>query len=169
MDYQDFIDACRHGQLDDVRAYLAIPANLDRVALNNNRALRNACYGGHLPIIKTLLSYKDVRDNAHVNGNEPLFTAISLEDISTGNAIADELLKLENVYESAHGDNNSLLAAACDAGQTKITNDLLRIEAVRKTAHVDNSFALQQACVSGNLAIVKELLAIEAVRKRAHR
>ncbi|MBS0286994.1 MAG: ankyrin repeat domain-containing protein [Proteobacteria bacterium] len=160
--YDDFIDACENGNLEEVEEGIN-SLSPDIIASNENDALCAAAENGHLAIVNRLLEIDEVREDATADNNN----ALSLAAANGHLAIVNRLLEIDEVREDATADGYNVLNLAARNGHLPVVNRLLEIDVARDRATAENHRVLLKAAKHGHFAVVNRLLDIHAFRQAA--
>ena len=160
----EFLAACASGQLQLVRALLALTG--DRcvdVQVMGEEAFRHACANGHLGVVRELLALSGRRRvDVHVWTEYPFRNACEYGHLG----VVRELLALTgDCRVDVHTVDEYALRLACDAGHLGMVRELLALSGDRRVdVHAQDEGAFHVACEKGHLNVVRELLALAGDR-----
>lgn len=138
--YQDFLDACRVGDLETVQRALVV-LSIEDIISNYNEGFRIAASYGHLNVVNHLLEIDKVLADATVQDNYALTAATYAGNLN----LVNRLLEIPTVRENAAVKNNMVLRIAVKQGYLNVVNRLLEIPAVLENATALNNEVLRNA------------------------
>ncbi len=160
--YENFVEACKKGDLEQVEYAISSLAT-EVIVSNENIACRMAIENGHVAVVNRLLEIKAIEDNAAAADNYALRLAAKNGHL----AVVNRLLVIKAVEDNATASNNHALRSAALNGHLVVVNRLLEIETVRNHATALNNEAIRWAALNGHLDVVNRLLEVNAVRDHA--
>ena len=165
MEHQRFIEACETG---DIQTLQLLDYSQINIHAGHEKAFRHACFGGHLDVVKYLISLES--DHGQINihaGDEDAFCN-AIWYVGKQPDITMLLLSLEPTHGSIniHVCKEWLFRYVCGRGSMDGIKFLLRLEETH--GHIDihacDEGAFQLACKNGHIDIVKFLLSLEPER-----
>ena len=173
------VDACRHNDLDTVKSLLSerprsgsfrpstSEQNID-IHYRDELAFREACYFGHLEVVKYLISL-NMNINIHAD-NEDAFRYACFNGylelvkylISLNKGI--KYLNLEDRNINIHAENEDAFRFACCNGHLEVVKYLISLNE-NINIHAYNEYAFQIACRNSHLNIVRYLWEIDKTFK----
>ena len=134
------------------------------IRVGDEMAFRNACYYGHMEVIKLLLSLEgDRRIDVHAGYNSALKSACEGGHLD----VVKLLLSLSDDRRiDVHINYEDAFVTACCNGHLDIVKLFLSLEGDRRIdVHARNEFAFELACDRGHLEVIKLLLSLSDDRR----
>jgi len=170
-------DACRRGDVQAVQRLLAAGAATNQyqyLCCRQITPLHDACYGGHLDVVRLLLAHKAAVDDESRAGITPLYDACDKGNPQIVQLLLENGAKVEQGNSMGRAVHSGPLHVACENGCLQVVTLLLDAKA-SVHEHVNDIHHYQMyhlpmyyASVNGHLEVVRLLLDKGAHVDQAH-
>ena len=168
----EFIDACKNGDIDKVKYLLSSPELKEHADIHafGDAGFQWACMNGHLEVVKYLLTSPDLKKHADIHeGSDAGFQWACNKGYLD---IVKYLLTSTDLKKHADIHSNSDLGFrwACENGRLEVVKYLLTSPELKEHAdiHAFGDAGFQWACMNGHLEIVKYLLTSPEIKEHAN-
>jgi ankyrin repeat protein len=149
---ESFKKLCREGKLEEAqKIYNENNINIHAV---NNEAFRDACFNGHIEIVKWLINLDD-KPYIHANNDEAFRSACFYGHIE----IAKWLINLDDKPD-IHAVDDFAFIYACFNGHIEIAKWLMTLDD-KPNIHANNDCVFRFACCNGHIEIAKWLINLD--------